>query len=148
MTVDSLPVGERTLNVSDPEDLPGPDGDPSLDIKSVDVRIEATTVTTEIFFYGTWPPATTHYSWLVDLVYKADTTFAFTVTPQLDNGTRSTISNLPESAYTITDGADSVKIVVTGVTQPLTHLLLQSAIKKTSAGNLVWDKIPDTAIPD
>src|SRR5690606_27099571 len=59
-----------SFDVTDPEDLPGPDGDPSLDIAGVNVSVDDTTVTCEVFFHGTWPPSNSLYSWFVECAYS------------------------------------------------------------------------------
>lgn len=138
---DDIACEGMTFDATDPEDLPGPDGDPSLDIKGVNVELSGTTATFQVHVHGNWPPDTSHYSWFVKCSLFANNSVVLDATTQRHDGQESTFQVPAGASTTVTSGPGVVTFVIDNVPGTPTHFNVQAGIRKTSNGTRVVDEI-------
>ena len=135
--------------VDDDVDLPGPDGDPSLDLDKVGVKLVNGTATFFATMEGPWPPPTTAYSWFVYFEIDNDgNTPVAGVTVQRQNGVDATIpTGIPAGNITIRQTARGIWARLTGVPATGVNYYVESGVQLTSTGTRVTDTAVSAPAP-
>ena len=144
---DDVACQGMTFDATDPEDLPGPDGDPSLDLEGVNVTVSGTTATFQVHVHGNWPPDTSFYSWFVKCSLLANNSVILDATTQRHDGQDSTFQVPASATATVSSGAGVVTIVIDNVPGTPTQFNVQSGIQKTTDGTRVVDEIAGGPLP-
>jgi hypothetical protein len=131
---------------TDNEDLPGPNGDPSLDAVGLDVGWlgNGTDAFAHIEVAGTWAPSDTFYSWycVVELFNGGSSPVA-SATVQRHDGARSVfVTGLPEANVTIDEPAVGPQFLFESP-PAFTHIRVELGIQKTNPGTRVSDEVED-----
>lgn len=135
-------------DVDDPVDLPGPDGDPSMDIDKCGATLENSTATLFCTTEGPFPPPDGTYSWFAELNCEgADGSQLAGVTVQHHDGVDSTIPfGIPAGNITVRQSPLGLHVVLTGVPATTSQFSTTFGIQLTSNGNRVLDLVPSTPI--
>jgi hypothetical protein len=140
----SGPDAANETTVTDPQDLPGPDGDPALDIRDVTVGWDATgSPFVELLMDGAWPPSDAWYSWyvLVHLFGPGSVTFTIEAILQRHNGTRSTIVNgVPSTSVAVSETATGLRFTFASM-PAVGGFRCEAGIQKTNPGTRVTDVV-------
>lgn len=144
---DDVACQGMAFDATDPADLPGPDGDPSLDIEGVNVSLSGTTATFQVHVHGNWPPDTSIYSWFVKCSLFANNSVLLDATTQHHDGQDSTFQIPAGASTTVTSGPGVVTFVIDNVPGTPTQFNVQSGIQKTSNGTRVVDEITGGPLP-
>ncbi len=144
---DDAACAGMTFDATDPADLPGPDGDPSLDIKGVNVDLAGSKATFQVHVHGDWPPDASLYSWFVKCSLFANNSVVVDATTQRHDGQDSTFSIPASAGATVTSGPGVVTVVIDNVPGTPTQFNVQSGVQKTSNGTRVVDQITGGPLP-
>jgi hypothetical protein len=132
---------------SDPEDLPPPDGDPSVDVRAVHIT-DGAEVVVAIDVHGSWPPSTDFYSWycMIELYAPGSATPAVTATLQRHDGNLSTIvTGAPPTSVTVDENATGPTFTFAQPPAKWDRFRVEAGVQKTNPGNRVVDEVETKA---
>lgn len=133
---------------TDPQDLTGPDGDPSVDVTLVERATDSSGAPwVRAIVAGSWPPSDSFYSWFltVELYRDGSTAPAVEITRQRHDGTDETfVTGLDMSEVTVTDEAEGPLFVVDpgALAEPPDSFAVTSGVQKTVDGTRITDEVP------
>lgn len=135
--------------LDDPTDLPGPNGDPAVDIDKFRVTLSGGVATFFATFDGNWPPSMDNYSYFVLFEIDNDgNTPQASVTLQRHDGVPSEVLfGLGTTQVLTRQGAQGIWVRMTGLPVAGVKYYVESGIQKTNPGTRVTDTVVSAPAP-
>lgn len=136
-------------DVDDAADLPGPHGDPALDIDKVGVDLTGGVATLFMTFEGAWPPDSTFYSWFLrfEITNDGNSTVAMVIVQRHDGVEATNATGIPAGNVTLRQTPEGVWVRMTGVPGTGEKYYVESGVQKTNPGTRVTDVAVDSPQP-
>lgn len=131
------------LEANDSQDLPEPDGDPSLDIESVTFTLDLGALTADFNMFGPWRPSQAFYSYYVGCyLYAAGAAMptVSVITQRHDGVDDVLVTGVPATDVTVTDAADGPTITIANA-PAFDRVHAESGLQKTNPGNFTGDQV-------
>jgi hypothetical protein len=129
------------FKIDDDTDLPGPNGDPALDIDKFSVTLASGTATFFSTFDAPWPPSTTFYSYYLrfEIANDGNTPVAVTTVQRHDGVDDIIEQGIPANAVTVRQTPRGVWVRMVGVQSIGEKYYVESGIQKSNPGTRVTD---------
>jgi hypothetical protein len=125
---------------ADPQDLDPTNGDPSLDIAGSWIYFDNGQPWVRALFYGSWPPASTLYSWSCQVFLSTANAPVVTYTVQSLSGTQTDYADgMDKAKITFAVEAKGFRVLFADAALQFDRYALQCTAQKTKASTLVQD---------
>ena len=125
---------------ADPQDLDPAGGDPSLDIAGSWIYFDNSQPWMRATFYGSWPPASTLYSWSCSVLLGTANAPVVTYTVQSLNGLQTDYADgMDKAKITFVTEAKGFRVLFADATLQFERYALQCTAQKAKTSSLVQD---------
>lgn len=125
---------------ADPQDLDATNGDPSLDLAGSWIYFDNGQPWVRAVSYGSWPPASTLYSWSCQIFLSTANAPVVTYTVQSLSGTQTDYADgMDKAKITFVAEATGFRVLFADATLPFDRYALQCTSKKVQTSTLVQD---------
>ncbi|CAN5924011.1 hypothetical protein BH11MYX4_BH11MYX4_18190 [soil metagenome] len=132
-------AGDPSFN-ADPQDLDPASGDPSLDIAGSWIYFDGGKPWVRAVSHGTWPPASTLYSWSCQIFLSTDNAPVATYTVQSLSGTQTDYAEgIDKAKITFAAEAKGFRVLFADATLPFDRYALQCTAQKAKGSTRVQD---------
>jgi hypothetical protein len=132
-------AGDPLFN-PDPQDLDPTNGDPSLDIAGSWIYFDNGQPWVRALFYGSWPPASTLYSWSCQVFLSTANAPVVTYTVQSLSGTQNVyVDGMDKAKVTFANEPKGFRLLFADATLQFDRYALQCTAQKVKTSTLVQD---------